>query len=130
MPDPVNLNDIYKAIGGLTSEVTSLRRDLQEAESAAVASTRRADEHRSVMHKRLDEIVTRTVALENKQETVNTKIVGIGESLAEVKEVTDKVTMWEQRGLGALFVTGLGASAVTFAVTHWIDQIVTFFRGT
>lgn len=116
-----SLNDIYKAIGTLTAEVTSLRRDLQESEQHTAENTRRADEHRAVLHKRMDEIVDRTGMLEGDMRSIRATV-------KDVKEVTDKVTMWEQRGIGAIAVTGIGASAITFAITHWFNEIMTFLR--
>jgi hypothetical protein len=50
------------------------------------------------------------------------------EDIGKVKEVTDKVTMREQRGFGALAITGFGASAVTFATTHRRNEILTVLR--
>lgn len=115
-------NEIYRAIGQLTAEVTSLRRDIQEDAQTAVDAARRADEHRGVMHKRLDEIVNRTGKLEGEMSQVKDK-------LSDVTEVTDKVRAWELAGMGALAVTGIAASAVTALVAAYWQDILRVFTG-
>ena len=119
---PASLNDIYKAIGELTSEVTSLRRDLQEAERNAVDSARRADQHRTVLHRRMDEIVDRTGTLEGDMRIINKTVM-------EVKEVTDEVTRWKIAGMGALGVTGIAAGAIASLLTAYWHDMLRALRG-
>ena len=119
---PASLNDIYKAIGELTSEVTSLRRDLQEAERNAVGSARRADQHRTVLHRRMDEIVNRTGTLEGDMRIINKTVM-------EVKEVTDEVTRWKIAGMGALGVTGIAAGAIASLLTAYWHDVLRALRG-
>lgn len=54
----LNLNDIYKSIGGLIAEVQGLRRDMEASERRAGAENREADEKRAIMHRRLDEVIS------------------------------------------------------------------------
>lgn len=115
-------NEIYRAIGQLTAEVTSLRRDIQEDAQNAVDTAKRADDHRAVIHKRMDEIITRTGKLEGQMEAAT-------ETLGEVKDVTDQVTRWRLAGLGALGVTGIAASAVTALITAYWQDILRVFSG-
>jgi len=117
----VNLNEIYKAIGALTESVKNVDRRLEDFEKEQAANVAQANTHRATLHRRMDEIVDRTGKLEGKMSSVE-------EDVGKVKEVTDKVTMWEQRGIGALAITGFGASAVTFAITHWWNEILTILR--
>jgi hypothetical protein len=122
MPGQVDLNDIYRSIGTLSEAVTGLRRDLQESEQAARATSQRADEHRSVLHKRMDEIVHRTGAIEGDVKNLN-------RTVAEVKEVTDEVTRWKIAGMGALGITGLAAGAIASIVTAYWSDILRMVRG-
>lgn len=116
-----SLNEIYKAIGALTEAVKNVDRRLEEFEKEQTESTERADKHRATLHRRMDEIVDRTGKLEGQMDSAQ-------KDIGDVKKVTDKVTMWEQRGIGALAITGFGASAITFAITHWWSGIVAFLR--
>ena len=120
---PASLNDIYKAIGTLTSEVSSLRRDLQEAERNAVGSALRADQHRKVLHRRMDEIVSRTGTLEGDVRIINKTTV------LEVKAVTDEVTRWKIAGMGALGVTGIAAGAIASLLTAYWHDMLRALRG-
>ena len=117
-----SLNDIYKAIGTLTSEVSSLRRDLQEAERNAVGSALRADQHRKVLHRRMDEIVNRTGTLEGDVRIINRTVM-------EVKQVTDEVTRWKIAGMGALGVTGIAAGAIASLLTAYWHDMLRALRG-
>jgi hypothetical protein len=116
-----SLNEIYKAIGALTEAVKNVDRRLEDFEKEQAANAVQANTHRATLHKRMDEIVDRTGKLEGQMSSAQ-------KDIGKVKEVTDKVTMWEQRGIGALAITGFGASAVTFAITHWWNEILTLLR--
>lgn len=120
------LDQISEAIGALRSEVGGLRRDFQEAERRQMASTQRADQHRSAIHKRVDDLVDEVGEVKTKVEVVTTDV-------ADAKAVTDKVKMWEQRGVGALFVAGIagtavGGSAVAF-LAYWWEAIIRALRA-
>lgn len=119
-------NEIYRAIGQLTAEVTSLRRDIQEDAQTAVDTAKRADEHRATIHRRVDELVIRTGKLEGWMPTVDA-------ALTDMKLVTDKVTMWEQRGIGALAFAGIAGTVIGGAIAalvtaYWTD-ILRVFTG-
>jgi len=110
-----SLNEIYQAIGSLTSEVTGLRRDLHAAEALAHDSNKSAAKSRSEMYGRLEEAIERTTALEHKVEAVQKDMVS-------VKEVTQQVMAWKQAGIGALGVTGMASSAITATfVAYWAE---------
>lgn len=115
------LDDISEAIGALRAEVAGLRRDLQTAETRAVDSVRRADEHRAVIHRRVDELVTDVADL-------GTKVAGLETTVADSKTVTDEVKQWKQRGVGALFVTGIASAAISGWIVYWFDAIVQYIR--
>lgn len=118
-----NMNELNRMVGqliagieGIKEDVTAIRFEMRESEKTSAES-------RKGMHRRLDEVVGRTGTLEREMHAVQSTVT-------DVKAVTDKVTMWEQRGIGALAMSGFAASAFTFLITHYWEQIVRYFaRG-
>lgn len=117
-----SLNEVYKAIGTLTAEVSSLRRDIQESDQRTADSNRRADEHRAVVHRRVDELVAEMGGLK-------TDMVTVKRDLSDAKAVTEEVKRWKLMGLGALGVTGIAAGAIGSAVTYFWSDLLRLFRG-
>lgn len=115
-------NDIYHAIGSLTSEVASLRRDIQQADTRAMEGNRRADEHRSTIHRRVDEIVQEIGSIKN-------DMAGVKEDVADTKAVTEDVKKWKLMGMGALGVTGIAFAALGSLVTAYWSSIVGLLKG-
>jgi len=119
---PASLNEVYKAIGTLTAEVSGLRRDIQESDQRAAVSNRRADEHRTVMHRRVDELVAEVGGLK-------TDMVSVKRDLTDAKAVTEEVKRWKLMGLGALGVTGIAAGAIGSAITYFWSDLLRLLRG-
>lgn len=97
-----SLNELYRAIGGLTAEVKALRDQLVESE-------RRSAEHRNRVYGRLEDIDDRAAKLERR---VDQAVA----TLAEIKPTVDDVLIWKQRGIGALAAVGIAASAIGAAI--------------
>lgn len=109
------LDDISEAIGSLRAEVRNL-----------TESNRRADQHRATVHRRVDDLVEEVGELKVKVSSV--------EALAtDSKLVTDEVKMWKQRGVGALFVTGIASAAISSTVVgfavYWWEAIMRALRS-
>lgn len=121
-----SLHQIFEAIGTLRAEVSGLRRDIQEGERRAVDSTKRADDHRAAIHKRVDELVEDVGLLA-------TKVSGMESTVSDSKLVTDEVKAWKQRGIGALFVTGIASAAISSTVVgflvYWWDELMKLLRS-
>lgn len=120
------LDQISEAIGSLRADVKNLGQTLD-------GNSRRADEHRAAIHKRVDEVVQSLGHLSTKEETIEDKLVYVESIAIESKVVTDQVKMWEQRGMGALAVVGFagtlfGGAAVSFVI-YWWDAIVRLLRS-
>lgn len=119
------LDDISEAIGQLRAEVKNLGHKIDQAERHTSDSNRRADEHRTSIHRRVDELVGEVSAL-------TTEVATMKDDVKESKEVTDKVRQWEQRGIGALFVAGIAGTALGGAVAgflvYWWDGIMRLLR--
>lgn len=104
-----SLNEIYKAIGELTSTVHSIKESVGELKNRSID----AEKQRNNIKDRLDHLSHRVTAVEHNYKST--------------KEVTDEVKMWKQRGVGALFTCGIGASAISsfliLLVEHWTDLV-------
>jgi len=120
------LDDISEAIGGLRAEVKNLSRQM-------VDSNRRADQHRAAIHRRVDDLVEEVSDLKSDVTGVTGSVSGLRADVIDAKAVTDKVKMWEQRGVGALFVTGIASAAVssTFVgfLVYWWESIMRLLRS-
>jgi glucose-6-phosphate isomerase len=117
----LNLNDIYKSIGGLTAEVQGLRRDMEASERRAFAENREADEKRAVVHRRMDEIA-------NEVGEIKTDIAAITSQVADSKIVTDEVRKWKLMGLGALGVVGIGGTALGVSLANSFEWLTRFIH--
>ena len=90
---------VERTLGQLLATVEGLQKSIDKAE-----------ESRTALHRRMVDLVDRTGELEGSVDNVRS-------TLRDVKSVTDQVTAWKQRGMGALAVTGIAASALTSALT-------------
>ncbi|ENN87647.1 hypothetical protein RHSP_45402 [Rhizobium freirei PRF 81] len=48
----------------------------------------------------------------------------------KMKPTVDEVHAWKQRGIGALFIVGIGASALTFLITTYFSNILSWLTKT
>ena len=121
-----DLNQIYEAIGSLRSEVKNLGQKIDRADANASDGARRADEHRTAIHKRVDDLASDVGE-------IRTTVGAVKDMASESKRITDKVREWEQRGVGALFVTGIASAAISSTVigfiVYWWDAIMRALRS-
>ncbi|ANL52875.1 DUF1515 family protein [Rhizobium phaseoli] len=96
---------MQREIGMLTAKVDMILEGVRRSEEKSDAS-------RASMHRRMDEIVDRVSKVELTTSAVQ-------EDVTEMKPITDEVKMWRQRGIGALAIVGIGASALTFLLTKF-----------
>lgn len=116
------LDDISEAIGSLRAEVRNLSQQLAD-------SNKRADEHRFAIHRRVDDLVRDVGDLGNSLVGVKHDVGVVREDVSDAKKVTDEVKQWKQRGIGALFVTGIASSALTALVIKYWHEIAAVLRG-
>lgn len=107
----VGLNEVYEKLGLLQATVQRLAEDFER-------QGERSDASRANMHRRLDEAVERIGKLETGMATVT-----------EIKEVTDQVIEWKQRGIGALGMIGIASAALGSGVTYYFNDILHLIRG-
>lgn len=124
-----SLNAIFKAIGSLEAEVASLRRDIGESDAANSKINEAAAASRAGIHRRMDDLVKKTSAIEADLSGAKVEIGGIKDDLVDVKQVTDEVTRWRLMGIGALGVTGISAAAIASIVTAYWSKIVKALVG-
>jgi ElaB/YqjD/DUF883 family membrane-anchored ribosome-binding protein len=120
------LDDISEAIGQLRADVRHLGVKFDTAERNLVETTKRADEHRSTIHRRVDDLIEEVG-------TIKSKVAVIDDTVQDAKQVTDEVKLWKQRGIGALAVAGIAGSAVGATVVgfvaYWWDAILRALRA-
>ncbi|MEO3387891.1 DUF1515 family protein [Mesorhizobium sp. CAU 1741] len=120
------LDDISEAIGALRAEVLSLRRDIVAEGRARAEHAENSDKHRAVIHRRMDDLVDEVGDL-------STKVVTMESKVNDSKTVTDEVKQWKQRGIGALFVTGIASAAISSTVVgfvvYWWESIMRALRA-
>jgi hypothetical protein len=115
MGEPMNDATAYQQLGMLIAEVKNLREDLRRAEDKSDAS-------RASVHRRMDDIVGRVGNIEGAVTQVN-------DDITDMKPVTDDVKRWKQMGVGALFVVGIGGTALGVSIASFFEQLSKFFKG-
>ena len=101
---------VHRQLGELAEGMRGMQQSLRRIEESGQRSEDKSAESRAVVHKRMDELVSRVGHLE-------TGMSEMKEDVAEMKPVTDDVKRWKLMGIGALGVIGIGGMAlgVTFA---------------
>lgn len=115
-------DDIHRDIGGLLEAVNGLRRDL-------VKSDAKSEVHRSQVYAKLESLQETAVTLGNQAMENAIKIAAVSADVAEMKPVTEQVVQWKQRGLGALGIVGIAATAFGISVGAGWDKIMEAIRG-
>lgn len=121
-PDFTGLNEINRTLGAIMGKLDALGKEVGDIRDDMKDSEDKSDVSRATVHRRLDEVVTRTGYLESDMSAVKN-------DMKTVKTVTDEVTRWKQAGMGALAVTGIGSSALTAIILSYWAEIVKILRG-
>jgi hypothetical protein len=121
-----SLHDVSVAIGELRGDIRGLGEKIDRAERDREDATRRADEHRAVIHKRVDDLVAEVGGIANRVSVLEPAVI-------DSKAVTDEFQQWRQRGIGALFVAGIAGTAIGGAfvgfVVWWWESILRLLRA-
>lgn len=96
---------MQRELGMLTAKVDMLLETVRRSEE-------KSDISRAAMHRRLDDQADRMGKVE-------IAVKDVQDDVKEMKPVVEEVQMWRQRGIGALAIVGIGASALTFIVTKF-----------
>src|SRR5690349_5805243 len=115
-----SLNEINRTLGVILGKLDGMDRALADIRKDMTESETKSDASRAGMHRRLDEVVLRTGHLENDVMGVKRDLGEVATGLGDVKTVTDEVKAWKQRGIGALFVTGIASAAIGGIVVGFV----------
>lgn len=120
------LDDISEAIGELRAEVKNLGQKIDRADQNALDTSNKTAEHRSAIHKRVEEIA-------DEVGEVKVDMTALKVTVADTKAVTDEVKLWKAQGKGALLVVGIASAAISSAVVgflaYWWDVIMRLLRS-
>jgi len=113
-----SLHEINRTLGGLTATVERMER-------ALASSDLKADNHRSNVHRRLDDMLDTTGEIERRLDHLEGRVAGVDKSLRDdVMPTVTEVRIWKQRGVGALFVAGIAGSFVGAGVAWMWQELV------
>lgn len=107
---------LHQQMGEVLAEIRNIRDTLRQSEI-------KTDANRTTMHQRMDQLVDRVGKVEG-------NVAGVQEDVKEMKPTIDEVKAWKQRGIGGLFIVGIGASAMTFLLTTYFSNIITWLTKT
>lgn len=117
------LYELNRMLGALTATVERMERALDSSEH-------KADQHRSNVHRRLDDMVDTTGEIERRLAHVEGKLAGVDKALRDdVMPTVTEVRVWKQRGVGALFMAGIAGSFIGAGVAWmWQEAIAKLMR--
>lgn len=125
---------ILKAVQNLEGQLAEMKKEVKEEAGRVEAALQRSETHAAASRQRLyqrqddiskaidDQVAVfklHQVALQDLQKVV----------VEDIKPVTDDVKRWKLMGVGALFVTGIAASAITSAVAYFWTDIARWWRS-
>lgn len=108
-------NSVERTLGILLGKVEGIEKSIELG-----------DQQRATVHRRLDDVIESVGELATELATMKADVV-------DSKVITDEVKQWKQRGIGALFVSGvagtaIGGAAVGFVV-YWWDAVLRILRS-
>jgi len=114
---------LHQQLGELIAGMRAIQETNHRLEEMIQKSDEKSDASRASMHKRMDDFGDRIAKVENTSlETAKT--------VEKMKPTVDEVHAWKQRGIGALFIVGIGASALTFLLTTYFSNIISWLTKT
>lgn len=99
---------VHQQLGELVAGMRNLTESVRRSED-------KSDLSRAQMHGRMDAMIERVGKVE-------AAVGDVQDDVKEMKPVVDEVTAWRNKGIGGLFIIGIGASAVTFVITLILTQ--------
>ncbi len=113
---------LHQKIGEMLAMQVALKESIQRVEEQARRSEDKADQSRSVVHRRLDEMVNRVGDVEQNMALVK-------DDVKDMKPVTDDMKRLRLMGAGALAAIGFAAMALGVTFADALKRIGDFFIG-
>jgi hypothetical protein len=110
MTPDVNDPRLHQQMGEVLAEIRNIRDTLRQSEI-------KSDANRTTMHQRMDQLVDRVGKVEG-------NLAVVQEDVKEMKPTIDEVKAWRNRGIGGLFIVGVGASALSFLLSTYFTSII------
>ncbi len=107
----INVGEVYKMMGRLEEAVANVQEDLKDIKE----SQEDGKQARETMGHQLAALVGRMNQMDGK--------------IASASEITEEVRQWKQRGIGGLFVVGIGSSALTAAILKGWGAVIAAVAG-
>ncbi|MBB4952783.1 glucose-6-phosphate isomerase [Agrobacterium vitis] len=113
---------VHRQLGELVAGLRGLKDDIQEIRDAQLRSEDKSTQSRAVVHRRMDEMVSRVGTLERHITNVQTDV-------ADMKPVTNDVKRWKLMGIGALGMIGIGGIALGVSFADVLKRVGALLIG-
>ncbi|HBF31874.1 DUF1515 family protein [Rhizobium sp.] len=113
---------VHRQLGELVAGLRGLKDDIQEIRDAQLRSEDKSTQSRAVVHRRMDEMVSRVGALEQ-------HITNVQADVADMKPVTNDVKRWKLMGIGALGMIGIGGIALGVSFADVLKRVGSLLIG-
>lgn len=123
MPPTTRDAALHQQLGELIAGTRAIQETNHRLEEMIQRSDEKSDLSRALMQKRMDDISERIREVESKSNAT-------AETVGKMKPTVDEVHAWKQRGIGALFIVGIGASALTYLINAYFSNIISWLTKT
>lgn len=113
---------VHRQLGELVAGLRGLKDDIQEIRDAQLRSEDKSTHSRTVIHRRMDEMVSQVGTLERHITNVQTDV-------ADMKPVTNDVKRWKLMGIGALGMIGIGGIALGVSFADVLKRVGALLIG-
>lgn len=113
---------VHRQLGELVAGLRGLKDDIQEIRDAQLRSEDKSTQSRAVVHRRMDEMVSRVGTLER-------HITNVQADVADMKPVTNDVKRWKLMGIGALGMIGIGGIALGVSFADVLKRVGALVLG-
>lgn len=125
-------HEVYLKLGGLENAVKGINESLQAMRAAQDRAAERAEAARGALHSKVDGLHQDVAALDRRVEVEITSlkrhIEDVDVKATSAKEAADDYRRVVQQGKGALFVVGLGGTALGASLIWFFDGALAWLR--
>ncbi len=122
---PDAMHEINRQLGMLIAGQEGLRLDVAEIKTSSAMSDAKSDQSRRDMHQRLDKLGAQVSEVDTTASIIGARIETVENTIQKkVIPTVEKVTAWEQRGIGALAAVGLVSGTIGAVVASFWQEIL------